>query len=236
MAARQAEHAAEASDRPLARSAEALAAIHDGQLASLRVADAARREWAEAHAPLEASAKAADRELRARHLEERIPVTDAEVATASAEPRETPAIDPETWAALRREQAAQVDAERQARAEASARLTPVTDAEIARYGAGARARGGSRGRQRPSRPGPQPRPSPGSGTRSAASAPRWTSWPAKSRRPSGRAEMVQAAIDEPVVHEPQPEPSLEASWQPGNAQGQYEAEAEQGADAEMEIG
>ena len=52
--------------RPLARSAEALAAIHDGQLASLRVADAAHREWAEAHAGLETSAMAAARELRAR--------------------------------------------------------------------------------------------------------------------------------------------------------------------------
>ena len=31
--------------------------------------------------------------------------------------------------------------------------------------------------------------------------------------------MDQAAIDEPVVHEPQAEPSLEASWQPGDAQG-----------------
>ena len=35
-----------------------------------------------------------------------------------------------------------------------------------------------------------------------------------------RAEMDQAGINEPVVHEPQAEPSLEASWQPGDAQGQ----------------
>ena len=45
-----------------------------------------------------------------------------------------------------------------------------------------------------------------------------------------RAEMDQAGIDEPVVHEPQAEPSLEASWQAGSDQGQGEA------DAEMEIG
>ena len=38
---------------------------------------------------------------------------------------------------MKAEQAAQVDADRQARAETSASLTPVTDAEIARYGASA---------------------------------------------------------------------------------------------------
>jgi len=37
---------------------------------------------------------------------------------ASAEPRETPAIDPETWAALKAQQTAQVEAARQARREA----------------------------------------------------------------------------------------------------------------------
>ena len=41
-----------------------------------------------------------------------------------------------------------------------------------------------------------------------------------------RAEMAQAGIDEPVVHEPQAEPGLEASWQPGDTQGQYEADSE----------
>ena len=53
---------------------------------------------------------------------------------------------------MKAEQAAQVDAERQARAEASARLTPVTDAEIARYGASAEpeAEAGARGGPRPS--------------------------------------------------------------------------------------
>ena len=31
------------------------------------------------------------------------------------------------------------------------------------------------------------------------------------------------------------EPSLEASWQPGGAQGHYEAQAEQDAEPEMEL-
>ena len=42
------------------------------------------------------------------------------------------------------EQTAQVEAERQARREAAARLTPVTDAEIARYGAARQPEAGGR--------------------------------------------------------------------------------------------
>ena len=55
--------------------------------------------------------RAAERELRARGLAERIPVTDAEVAAASAAERETPAIDPAVWAAAKGEQTAQVEAD-----------------------------------------------------------------------------------------------------------------------------
>ena len=69
-----------------------------------------------------------------RGIAERVPVTDAEVAAASAKPREYPAPDPAEAAKWRAEQAAQIDADRQARAEAAARACPVTDAEIARYG------------------------------------------------------------------------------------------------------
>ena len=66
------------------REAEAEAEAATEDLARLAVADAARREWAEAHAGQAARAEAAERELRARGLAERIPVTDAEVAQASA--------------------------------------------------------------------------------------------------------------------------------------------------------
>jgi hypothetical protein len=86
----------------------------------------------------------------ARGLAERIPVTDAEIAAASARPREYPAPDPAEAAKWRAEQTARIAAERQARAEAAARACPVTDAEIARYGIG---------RQEPEpRPAPQPEP------------------------------------------------------------------------------
>jgi conjugative relaxase-like TrwC/TraI family protein len=72
----------------------------------------------------------------ARGLAERIPVTDAEIGAASARPRETPAPDPTQAAKWRAEQTARIAADRQARAEAAARACPVTDAEIAKYGAG----------------------------------------------------------------------------------------------------
>ena len=93
VAVRQAEGAAEAGDHHLAGSAGALVKVHDGQLASLRVADAAHREWAEAHAPLEAQAQAAEQELRERGLAERAagtrtrptPLTRQELAAQMAE-------------------------------------------------------------------------------------------------------------------------------------------------------
>jgi hypothetical protein len=47
-------------------------------------------------------------------------------------------------------------------------------------------------------------------------------------RAAERAEIIQAAIDEPSVRE---QPSLEPSWPPGRAQGQYEPDAE----AELEM-
>ena len=134
IAVRQAERAREVADTRLAGSAESLVRVHDGQLAGLRVADAAHREWAEAHAGLETIAMAAARELRERGLAERIPVTDSEVAAAQATPRETPAMDPALWAQLRAEQTARVQADREAEAQKMARLTPVTDAELDRYG------------------------------------------------------------------------------------------------------
>jgi conjugative relaxase-like TrwC/TraI family protein len=229
VAAEQAERAAAASDRAMAGSAEALVTIHDGQLGVLRVADAAHREWAEAHAPLEATAKAAAQELRARHLEERIPVTDAEVAASAAVERETPAMDPAEWAAAKAAESAQLEADRQARREASARQTPVTMAEIVQYGAGAQpeAEAGGGGQDR-AEVVEEIQQEIGAVSAKVDQLPD----PAAERR----AEMEQAGIDEPVVHEPQAEPSLEASWQPGDARGHYGAQAEQDAEPEMEIG
>ena len=204
-------------------------------LGRLAVADAARREWTEAHAGLAARAEAAERELCSRGLADRIPVTDAEVAAAAAAQREAPSmpsIDPAERAARKAEQTAQAEAGRQARREASARACPVTDAEIVRYG---------------TRPEPEAEPDAEAGQDRAASVEEIRAelgaLSAKvdqmaaqdaARAAERRAEMAQAGIDEPVVHEPQAEPSLEASWQPGDTHDDYQLQAEQ--DAEMEIG
>ena len=56
------------------------------------------------------------------------------MAEASAEPRETRTIDPDLWARRKAEQTARIQADREAEAEKMARLTPVTDAELERYG------------------------------------------------------------------------------------------------------
>ena len=107
-------------------------------LARLAVADAARREWTEAHAEQAAKAEAAARELQARGLDARvIPVTDAEQAAAEAQERDEPTvarIDPEAAAQWRAEQTARVEAS-QARHAESARRIPVADAEVAKYAA-----------------------------------------------------------------------------------------------------
>ena len=209
---------------------DAEAAIED--LARLAVADAARREWTEAHAGLAARAEAAERELRARGLTERIPVTDAEVAEASAAGRETPPMDPALWAQLKAGQTARHQASREAEAEKMARLTPVTDAELARYGASAEPEAEAEtaddaGQDRAAAL-EEIRAEVGALSAKVDQLPD----PAAERR----AEMTQAGIDEPVIHEPQAEPSLEASWQPGDAQGHYEPAAEQDTEPELEIG
>jgi conjugative relaxase-like TrwC/TraI family protein len=62
----RAQAAREAGRDAEADTAETLAGMTAGQLTSLRVADAARREWAEAHASEAAQARAAEAELRRR--------------------------------------------------------------------------------------------------------------------------------------------------------------------------
>ena len=155
------------------------------------------------------------------------------MAAASARERPFPVIDPAEAARWRAEQTAQVEAARQARREAAARTTPVTDAEIARYGAAAEPEAEPEAEAADS----------GQGRAEIVEEIRQEIKtisakvdqlpdPAAERR----AEMEQAGIDEPVVHEPQAEPTLEASWQPGSAQAQYEPQPEQDAEPEMEIG
>jgi hypothetical protein len=67
----RAQAAREAGRDTEADTAEILAGMTAGKLAALRVADAARREWAEAHAGEAAHARAAEAELRRRDQAER---------------------------------------------------------------------------------------------------------------------------------------------------------------------
>jgi hypothetical protein len=48
-----------------------------------------------------------------------------------------------------------------------------------------------------------------------------------------RAEVEEAGINEPVMHEPQAEAEIESGWQPGTGSGQYEAAADAEAEIEM---
>ena len=237
-AVKQADQAQKAADAGMASSAEALVRIHDGQLSGLRVADAAHREWAEAHAGLETTAMAAARELRERGLAERIPVTDAEVAEASAEPRESPPIDPDLQAQWKAEQAAEREAYRQAEAERWADRIPVTDAELER----ARAKDAERAEaEKGGRPEVSPRRAADEANLAEVRAELDRIGELVDRIPDRQAE--QRAQREEVLADPglrpaQAEADLEASWRSGQAGRHPEpsasAEAES-ADFEMEI-
>jgi hypothetical protein len=229
----RAEAAAAAGDVAAQQEAEAEAARHAADLASLAVADAARREWREATAAQETAARGAAAELRRRGIEDRIPVTDAEVTETSAQPRPFPEIDPDGPAIWRAEQTARVEAGKQARRGAAARATPVTAAEIAKYGAERE---------------PEAGPADGAGgDRTAvlkeiraeidAMSGKVDQFAAQdaAREAERRAEMDQAAISEAAAREPQAEPSLETSWQPGSDQGRYAPEVSEDAGAEMEL-
>ena len=208
--------------------------------------------WA-AEKAAQAERRRAEREAEAARMGRIVPVTDAEVAAESATPRdypapdpaevarwrqeqaeqaaqarerertiepepgagrETPHVGPDVWAAQKAAQTERVDAARKARVEASASLTPVTDAEVERYGR---------------EPDITPERDADEANLAEVRAELERVGELVDRMPDRaaerHAEMDQAGIDEPVVHEPQPEPSLEASWQPGDAQAQYEPAA-----------
>ena len=234
-AVRQVEQAQAAADIALARSAEALVRVHDGQLSGLRVADTAHREWAEAHAGLETTAMAAARELRGRGLAERIPVTDAEVAEASAEPRPFPEIDPADAARLKAKQAAEREAYRQAEAGRWADRIPVTDAELeqARAKDAERAEAGKGGRPEVS---PERAADEANLAEVRAELERFGELIDRipDREAERQAQRDEIAAEPGIRPEPEAEPALESSWQPGEASDRTSAEAD--ADFEMEIG
>jgi hypothetical protein len=226
----KAQAAREAGGAAAATSADILAEMRSQELGQLRVAAAARQEWRETHAQAETEARESAKELGRRGLAERIPVTDAEAAEAAQEPRESPALDPERAREIREAQTAWLQAQRDAEAEKMARLTPVTDAELERYGASAEPEA-----EAEAGPGDRDQAEVLAGIREEIEAISAKVDELPDPDAERRAEMDEAGVNEPVVHEPQAEPSLESSWQPGSAQGQYEAQAEQDAEPEMEL-
>ena len=218
--------------------AEAEAERHSQELARLGVADAARREWREATAAREAAARAARTELQRRGLAERIPVTDAEVAETSAEPRELPVIDPADAARWKAGQKAGLDAYRQAQRERWGREIPVTDAELeaaqaaGRSGAGAETHEAERAEREVS---PERAADEANLAEIRAELDRFGELidqiPDREAERQARREEIDA---EPGIRpEPGAEPALESSWQPGEASSRTGVEAD--ADFEMEI-
>ena len=134
------------------------------------------------------------------------------MAAASAQPRDNlapvPAPGPARW---RAEQTAHIQADREAWAEASVRLTPVTDAEIEKHGTG----------HQDSEPEPERERLDAdlAEIRASAEAAEAGVDPLPEREAGHVAEIDEAGVNEPVIHEPQAEPSLEPSWQPGDAGG-----------------
>jgi len=221
-----------AMDGDAAAQAEADARDAAADLAGLAVADAARREWAEAYAGQAEAARKAEAELRHRDqagraaqagetAQERQAETEAEFLArlgrivAEADGREYAPPEPEP--------------------EPEPRAEPLPEAEF-QAKLGRIVRGSQRDRVI------EPEAAAGEHERTvleeiqavSAKVDQLARQDAE-REAERRAEMDQAGIDEPVVHEPEAEASLESSWQPGNAQGRYEAQAESDYEPEMEL-
>ena len=107
-------------------------------------------------------------------------------------------MDPALWAQLKAEQTARIQADREAEAERMARLTPVTDAELARYGTRSprcSLRPRRRRHREPARPDYE-------AARSEVADLSARVDQLAEQEAERRAEMDEAAVNEPVVHEP----------------------------------
>ena len=252
-------HAARyAMDAEAAEEAEARASDAAGDLARLAVADAARREWAEAHAGQAEAAREAAAELRRRGAEpgrESGPETETEteflgrldriVNGTEAEPEVT-----REAAAGQQVEAREAAAELRRRgAEPGRESGPETETEflqrLGRIVAGTEARQEAEahaGREaQPQAETGEPAPAPErtrflegmAEIRATVDAIDANVERMPDRDAERRAEVDEAGIDEPVIHERQAEPELEPAWQPGTDDGQHEAAADVEAEIEM---
>jgi hypothetical protein len=203
-------------DPEAAAEAEAEAENVATELAGLRVADAARREWTEAHAGQAEAARAAESELRRRDQAERVASTEN---AGSTEAQRWPMPEAESEAHLDELAAAAEGRKETAAAEAEAgrvQAQPEPDAEAEPTS--------------PERVRFLEEMAEISDTVDAIDA-KVEQMP--DRETERRAEVDEAGINEPVTHEPQAEPELESAWQPGEASGHSEAAAEAEAEIEM---
>jgi conjugative relaxase-like TrwC/TraI family protein len=202
-----------AQDAGAQAEAEADAEGAAADLARLAVANAARREWIEAHAGQAAEAEAAERELRSRGLAERIPQADAGNGERQGQP--------------------------ETHAEFLERLHQmVIDAE-ARKEAGVQADAGEPEAQpREAEADAQPDPAPTAYEANVAEIHTELDRVGElidqipDRQAEQRAQREQEAAAEPGIR-PRAEPSLEPSWQPGEGGGRAEAEADMEPELEM---
>lgn len=219
--AAQAEAAQKAGDKTRAINAGILAEMQGREVADLRVADAARREWAEAHAQEAVEARQAESELRRRDL-----VARGDMAEVHTEGGQSPDPEPADGGPAA---AAESEADFQARlhqmvhgAEGSAEPGDSepgeTDLEPADGGPAAEAESEADFRARLDQ----------MVLEAEAEVQRMPD-----REAEQRAEVEAAGVDEPVLHGPQPEPELEATWQPGEDSSAHEAAADTEAEAEL---
>jgi hypothetical protein len=247
----RAQAAREAGRKTEADTAEILAGMTADELAGLRVADAARREWAEAHAGEAQAARDAEGELRRRDqagradraaarqaAQEQQAESDAEFAArldqmvAEAEGREwvppEPGTEPEPepqpeplseaefWADLDR-----------IVAESERSPEPEPEAEAAREAERAAAAAEPAGPER------EQFLEDIAEIRDTVDAIDAEVERIPDSETVRRAEVEEAGINEPVMHEPQAEPELESAWQPGTDSGHYEAAADLEPEIEM---
>ena len=212
-------------------------------LARLAVADAARREWAEAHAGAAEAARAAEGELQRRGNTERVaradePAQEQQVETdaefharldrmvAEAEGREwvpSPAPEPEPELLSEAEFHAKLDrmvTDAANRAAAAKAAEPEAPREAERAAAAAD-------------PEREQVLEDIAGIRDTVDAIDAEVERIPDSETVRRADVEEAGINEPVMHEPQAGPELESAWQPGTDSGHYEAAADLEPEIEM---
>ena len=240
--------AGDSRDAQAQADAETRAQDAAADLARLAVADAARREWTEAHAESAAQAEAAARELRERGLAGRITETESAFldrlhqmvtgteatpeaqAETEAEARPTPEAESEAGflerlAQVRAEAEARQAAQAEAAAEPQAQAGDI-DPELVRQA----------GEDLDAEPVRAQFLDDMAEIRTGTERVGELVDAMPDRQAGQRAQLEQEIRDEPRIRpQAEAEPSLESSWQPGNAPEASAPQAEADYEAEIEM-